>query len=187
MRITFVTSNPGKLKEARARLAPLGHDVVGHAAELVEVQADGLEPVARAKAESLRGTIPAPYFCEDAGLFVTALNGFPGVYSHYAFKTLGCEGLLRLLGPGADRSARFEAVIGFVDPKGALRVFRGESRGSIATGPRGANGFGFDPIFQPEGSGLTFAELGAEAKGAVSHRGKALDALAAHLAREPKV
>lgn len=187
MRIAFVTSNPGKVEEARARLGPLGHEVVAEPRNLQEIQADSLEAVARHKAEGLRGQLAPPYFCEDAGLFVDALQGFPGVYSHYAFRTLGCNGLLRLLGPERRRGAHFEAVIALVDAAGRMHLLPGRADGEITQEPRGSGGFGFDPVFLPQGSSRTFAELSPRDKGGHSHRGRALDALAALLSGQPKV
>ncbi|MBI2077245.1 MAG: RdgB/HAM1 family non-canonical purine NTP pyrophosphatase [Euryarchaeota archaeon] len=189
MRIRFVTTNPGKIEEARARLGPRGVDVRPHAARPTELQADTLEEVARHKAESVRGRAPAPYFVEDAGLFVDALGGFPGVYSRHAFDTIGCRGILRLLAgvPARRRAARFRAVIAYADRGGRLHLFEGTVKGRITARPRGGNGFGFDPIFEPHGLDRTFAELGTAEKGQASHRGRALDALAKHLAVKGRV
>jgi XTP/dITP diphosphohydrolase len=126
---------------------------------------------------------PVPYFCEDAGLFVDALSGFPGVYSRYVFSTLGCDGILRLLQdvPEAQRGARFRAVVAYVDPQRNVHLVRGEARGRIERAPRGDKGFGFDPIFVPDGERRTFAQMTPAEKGGVSHRGRALDALVEHL------
>lgn len=187
MILRFVTTNPGKLVEARARLGPVGIRVVGHRARTEEIQADRIEDVARHKARTLIGRVPPPYFVEDAGLHVDALGGFPGTYSHYVFSTIGWQGLLRLLRgvPPARRGARFVAVIGYVDVQGHLRLLRGETRGRIAASARGTNGFGFDPIFLPARSRRTFAQMRPHEKDRVSHRGRALGALAKVLQRLP--
>ena len=147
MRIRFVTTNAGKLGEARARLEPLGFDVRPHSTRPVEIQADTLEAVARHKAKSVRGRTPAPFFVEDAGLFVDRLHGFPGVYSRHAFDTLGCTGILRLLegARGKGRAAEFRAVVALADGPGRLRTFTGAVRGRITLRARGRQGFGFDP------------------------------------------
>jgi XTP/dITP diphosphohydrolase len=186
MKIRFCTTNPGKLAEAQARLGPLGYSVEGARPEAPEIQADMLEAVARAKAQSLIGSLEPPFFCEDAGLFIDALKGFPGVYSHPAFKTIGNEGILRLLMTESRRTATFRAVIALVEADHAIRLFLGEAPGLIARSPRGTNGFGFDPIFEPIGSTRTFAQFDAAEKGQVSHRGRALDQLAKHLAQANK-
>lgn len=185
-RLVFVTGNAGKAHEAKERFEPLGITVVQRDLRLVEVQADDLETVAREKARCAAEKIRGPFFLEDAGLFVPALRGFPGVYSAHAFRTIGCEGVLRLMrGIRAGRNAEFRAVIAYQEIDRKVRLFTGECHGTIATKMRGDLGFGFDPIFVPDdGHGRTFGESSAEEKNEVSHRGRALDALAAHLSRK---
>lgn len=184
-RLVFVTGNRGKAAEARAKLAPLGFRVEQRDLRLAEIQASSLEEVASWKVQQAARRIRAPFFLEDAGLFVDALNGFPGVYSSYAHATLGCSGLLRLLASIETRAATFRAVMVYVVPPRRPRFFVGECRGRIAREERGSRGFGFDPVFVPEeGDGRTFAELAPRDKNRLSHRGRALDALAAHLATE---
>lgn len=177
MRLRFATSNPGKLAEARYALTPLGVRVVSTRARPMEIQADTLEAVARAKAESLRGRVPMPYIVEDAGLFVDALGGFPGVYSAHAYQTVGCDGILRLL-RGRPRAAEFRAVVALVEGPRPPRLFVGTVPGTITRRLRGGNGFGFDPIFVPAGQLRTFAQLTPLEKTGRSHRGAALRALA---------
>lgn len=188
MRIGFATTNPGKLSEAQAKLGSLGHDVVGLDVTIEEIQAEDLATVARHKAAGIEGQADPPYFVEDAGLFVDALSGFPGVYSAYVHKTVGHEGLVHLLAgvPHARRTARFEAVVAYVDVEGETRTFDGRVEGRIVHEPRGTHGFGFDPVFQPDGYETTFAELTDREKNAVSHRARALDAFATHLADKEK-
>lgn len=181
--VTFYTSNPGKLREVRHRLAPLGWRVLQGRRRLVEPQADDLETVARAKL----GQVPPSsgvVLVEDAGLFVRGLQGFPGVYSAYALRTLGPARLARLL-PAGDRRASFRAVMAFRVGMGTPRVVVGEVKGSIARHPRGTSGFGFDPIFVPSGERRTFAELSPEEKDRLSHRGMALNRLVRALGSPP--
>lgn len=188
--LRFVTGNAGKLREAKAALAPLAvveQDAGGYA----EVQADSLEEVARFGLGEVARRLEPPFFLEDAGLFVDALEGFPGVYSAYAYRTIGCAGVLRLLAdvPAARRGARFESVVAYRDAGGVDRCFSGVCRGWIREAASGTGGFGFDPVFAPathaEGpAGPSFAELGVAAKNLVSHRGRALAALRAHLEAE---
>ncbi len=182
MHLTFATGNPGKIREARAMLSPLGHEVGQWDQGYPELQADTLHAVAAFGLEQLEGRIDPPFLLEDAGLFVDALGGFPGVYSSYAFQTLGWEGLLTLLADEDDRSARFEALVGFHDGE-QHRFFEGHVEGAIAEEGRGEHGFGFDPIFVPEDHRRTFAEMTLEEKGKLSHRRQALDRLAEHLGR----
>lgn len=188
MRIRFVTGNRGKLREARARLGPLGIRVVAARRRVEEIQADTIREVARHKAAQLVGRVPPPFFVEDAGLHVDALRGFPGGYSNYAFRTIGCRGILQLLEwlPDRERRARFVAVIAYVDRRRRIHLFQGEARGAITRQMHGRHGFGFDPIFRPRGHERTFAQLSARDKGKASHRGRALDRLAAHLLRAPR-
>jgi XTP/dITP diphosphohydrolase len=183
MKIRFVTSNAGKVQEAKARLGPIGFEIVGTKKQLLEIQADTVEEVARNKAADLLKTLKPPFFIEDAGLHVDALKGFPSTYSSFVFRTIGYEGILKLLfgAKGPERRAHFLAVIAYVDPTGRIHLFSGRADGTIVEAARGTHGFGFDPIFQPDGSSRTFAELKPTEKGEVSHRGRALDALAHHL------
>jgi XTP/dITP diphosphohydrolase len=150
-----------------------------------EVQADTLDEVALKSAQTLlaEAEITRPYFLEDAGLFVEALKGFPGVYSAYAYRTLGCAGVLRLLEGQADRRARFESRIALVTRWGEVDMYSGTSRGNIAPEARGEGGFGFDPIFVPDGEARTFAEMPLPEKERLSHRGAAVAALKDRLLR----
>jgi XTP/dITP diphosphohydrolase len=183
MRITFVTGNKGKLHEAQVALAPLGHEVVNADLSPVEIQAETLEEISRAKCEVLLGRIEAPFFVDDGGLFVDALDGFPGVFSAHALKRIGSAGILKLMDGVTDRRAHFACVVSYHD--GArIHAFRGRCDGALALAPRSiGHGFGFDPIFVPEGHTETFGELSAEVKNGISHRGKALAQLVAHLKR----
>lgn len=183
MRLTFVTGNKGKLHEAKTALEPLGFDVVGSDLKPVEIQADTLEEIARAKCEVLVGRLPAPFLVDDGGLFVHALKGFPGVFSAHALKTIGSAGILKLMEGEEDRRAHFAAVVGHWD--GAeVRLFAGRCDGRLEHAPRSdGHGFGFDPIFVPDGHTQTFGELPAEVKNGISHRGRALAQLVAHLRR----
>ena len=123
---------------------------------------------------------------DDSGLLVDALGGFPGVYSSYVYKRLGCAGILKLLEGAANRAATFETV--FLHRTGGMHeVFHGTCRGAIADREKGPGGFGFDPIFIPEGASQTFAEMSLTEKNAYSHRGRAVDELVRYLvqAKEP--
>ena len=207
--IWFLTSNAGKLKEAQHHFAPLGYEVRSLQTEsnaVVEPQADDLETVALAKLTQARQHAPndsAMVLVEDAGLFIGALNGFPGVYSSFVFDTVGCHGILRLLDhlksedPVQNkrlRSSEFRAVACLWNGDEVL-VGKGVCPGSIASESEGEDGFGFDPVFIPadldgEGApvspdvlgeisthGATFGSVGVEVKQAFSHRRRALDDL----------
>lgn len=186
MKLTFVTGNKGKAHEAAVALAPLGHEVAAVDLDPVEIQADTLEEVARAKCEVLVGKLPAPFFVDDGGLFVHALHDFPGVFSAHALKRIGVAGILKLMEGVEDRRAHFAAVIGYYDGE-RIRTFSGRCDGALATAPRSTgHGFGFDPIFIPDGHAQTFGELPAEVKNRLSHRGRALAQLVEHLRAHPR-
>ncbi len=180
MKIRFVTGNQGKLREASAMLPC---EVVQHDVGYPEIQADTLEEVARFGLDWLRPRIERPFILEDAGLFVEGLQGFPGVYSSYVYGTIGNEGVLRLLDGSETRAATFRSVVGLDD--GEQHLFAGACHGCIAMEQRGSNGFGYDPVFIPEGSDRTFAEMRPDEKNRMSHRAHAIRKLAGYLASLP--
>ena len=177
MKVYFVTSNEGKFREAKEIGKKFGIDVEWIKRKYLEPQGSDLEEIARKSAEMLAKELDVPFFIEDSGLFIEALNGFPGPYSSYVFKTIGNEGILKLMKDVKDRRAYFLAVIAFFDGK-EIKTFKGRVDGEIAEEMRGDKGFGFDPIFLYNGK--TFAEMGDE-KNEVSHRRRALDAFFSYL------
>lgn len=182
--ITFVTGNAGKLAEMRELLDPLGIAVVPDDRGYPEIQHDELSGVAEAGAGYLMATgLEPPFMLEDAGLFVSALNGFPGVYSRHALDTIGNQGILALLRDVEleARTAAFQANLCYVDEDGMPHHFDGAVKGHIAAQAAGEGGFGFDPIFIADGHERTFAELSADEKNAVSHRGRAAQKFVAWL------
>ena len=175
----FVTSNAGKFREVRALLAPFGIRVAWVRRTLPEPQADGLAPVVRAKLQALPPH-RTPTIVEDSGLFIQALHGFPGVYSAHVYRIWGFGPLLELL-RRRPRGAVFRTVAG-VRRDGEIRLFSGECRGRIALRAKGNGGFGFDPIFEPAGTGRTFAELPPGEKNLRSHRARAFRKVGDYLA-----
>ncbi len=174
MKMIFVTSNKGKVEEAKKYFSSLGVRIIQKEVEYPEIQANTLEEVAEFGINWLKDKIRCPFFLDDSGLFIEALNGFPGVYSAYVYRTLGNEGILKLLEGIENRKAYFKSVIAYYD--GEIHKFTGKTSGRIIHRKRGSGGFGFDPIFQPEGFGKTFAEMTTEEKNRISHRGKAFKA-----------
>lgn len=172
MRMIFVTSNKGKLDEVRSYLSPLGIEVIQKKVEYPEIQANTLEEVVTFGINWLKDYFDQPFFIDDSGLFIEAFHGFPGVYSAYIYKTLGNEGVLKLMAGLKNRKAYFKSVIGYYD--GELHLFKGIVYGKIINQKRGEHGFGFDPIFLPDGSTKTFAEMATSEKNKISHRGRAL-------------
>jgi XTP/dITP diphosphohydrolase len=180
MDLTFVSTNAGKFREVRTILAGYRVDVGWARRELPEVQAPRLEVVVRSKLDAAAG-LGRRILVEDSGLFIHALDGFPGVYSAYALQTIGLDGILRLT-KGRDRRALFRAVVGLsVDTQRWTRA--GECRGRLADRARGNHGFGFDPIFVPAGESKTFGELSPDQKNRLSHRAQAIHRIGRILAQ----
>lgn len=187
-RLTFLTTNKGKVAELDGLLRPHGITVVQDARGYPEVQADTLEEVTEhGAAHLLAAGVEPPFILEDSGLFVDTLGGFPGVYSRYALDTLGIAGLLRLLGDGQrDRTAWFLTDLLLVEGPGRMRHFEGACRGTIAQEALGEDGFGYDPVFIAQGHTRTFAQMTRAEKSALSHRGQAVRSLLAHLIETAK-
>lgn len=181
VKLLLCTGNPSKAEEIR-RLLPASVQVVtlaeaGLPADLPETGAT-LEENALQKARFAHARTGLPCLADDTGLEVAALGGDPGVRSaRYAGEAKDPAANMRLLlerlrGAG-DRAARFRTVLAYVDA-GRERLFEGVVRGAIAPAPRGNGGFGYDPVFVPEGEERTFAEMTLEEKNSMSHRGRAL-------------
>ncbi|MCQ2179090.1 MAG: RdgB/HAM1 family non-canonical purine NTP pyrophosphatase [Bacteroidales bacterium] len=204
MKIIFATGNKGKLREAQEILGP-GYELVTPAElgifEDIEETGDTLEENSLIKARYLWDRTHLPCFADDTGLEVDALGGAPGVHTaRYAALVAEAEGLdtegkdhdfsanmdtllhkIAELGPGAERTARFHSVVTLI-LDGEPHFFDGVLEGSIAHGKAGCGGFGYDPVFVAEDyPGRTVAEIPEETKNAISHRGKALRAMAAYL------
>jgi XTP/dITP diphosphohydrolase len=172
VRLAVVTGNPHKAEEMAAFLA--GTVEVEHVPlDCPEYRDDEVGPIAREKARFAYETLCRPLIVDDTGFFVHALRGFPGPYAAYVLRTLGNEGMLRLLEGAADRSAHFVTAVAYADEDG-IRVFEGRLDGEVTTGPRGSGGFGYDPIFAVDGR--TLAEIPLEEKNRFSHRALALSA-----------
>lgn len=186
MKILIASGNPHKTGELRALLGEIVDaeilDLTMLPVRPPEPDEDGgtLEENAYIKAREIYDAVGIPVIADDTGLEVAALGGAPGVRSaRYAGQNVtyadNCRHLLTELAaiPGADRSARFRTVICYVDGYRTLFA-EGSVEGSILEGSRGEGGFGYDPLFQPDGSGKTFAEMTSEEKNRISHRGRAL-------------
>jgi len=185
VKVVVATGNPGKVKECAAVLSPAGFTVLGldALADTTPVEETGstFEANARLKAEGYSLRTPHAVLADDSGLEVDALGGGPGVLSaRYGGPDLTdperCAAILDALAhtPDADRTARFRCVLALAQAGSTLATFDGVVEGTILRAPRGANGFGYDPIFFHPPSGRAFAELTREEKALVSHRGLAL-------------
>ena len=169
--IYFVTSNKGKHAEARAIFGDLVQKDIGY----TEIQADALEEVAAYGIKEVASRLEGPVMIEDAGLFVEALKGFPGVYSAYVQKTIGNSGILRLMERVVKRSAYFKSVVAYAEPGQEPVMFMGEVHGQIGFEERGGKGFGYDPIFYVDD--ISLGEMEIEEKNRISHRAASMRAL----------
>jgi XTP/dITP diphosphohydrolase len=192
LRLVLATANPDKAAEIAEILGP-GIELVPRPAEIPDVveDADTLEGNARLKAAAIAEATGMPALADDTGLEVDELEGEPGVRSgRYAGEDATyADNVAKLLEAlegvyPADRTARFRTVALARWPDGREVLAEGVVDGLIAPGPIGESGFGYDPVFVPnDGDGRTFAEMTAEEKHALSHRGRAFRALAKALAR----
>lgn len=184
--LVIATHNPGKLREIAALLEPFGVGVLS-AGELglPEPAEDGATFAANAeiKARAAAAGSGKPALADDSGLCVDALDGAPGVYSaRWAGPEKDFGMAMRRVHEelgGKDRRAHFAAALALAWPDGRMETFEGAVRGTLAWPPRGERGFGYDPMFRPDGYELTFGELDPAAKRAVSHRAQAFAKLAA--------
>ena len=183
MKIVFATNNKHKLSEIRDILGNeievLSLDEIDCHADIPETS-DTLEGNALQKAHYVYDNYHISCFADDTGLEVDALGGEPGIYSaRYAGNNHDSEAnmtkLLAKLGDNKNRKARFRTVIALIldGKKVEEKIFEGIVEGSIIKERRGGEGFGYDPIFQPEGYNHTFAELGSDIKNKISHRARA--------------
>ncbi|UWG48885.1 Inosine/xanthosine triphosphate pyrophosphatase,all-alpha NTP-PPase family [Halanaeroarchaeum sp. HSR-CO] len=179
--LNFATTNEGKLEEARSHLAGVT-DVEQFDYDYLEIQSDDLAAIAargaRESFDALEGE--APVIVDDTGLFIREFDGFPGPYAAYVEHTLGVERVWDLASDLEDRRAAFRCIVAYADEDG-VETFEGRVQGTLVA-PRGEGGFGYDPIFEFDGT--TFAEMRTEEKNAFSHRARALSKLADWLVDE---
>ena len=185
MKVLFATSNKNKIIEAKAALSPLGYMVEqliidGIFPNFIEPQTDDIEEVSKSKIQQSLELISGTEFegysilVEDSGLFIESLNDFPGVYSSYFFRTVGNQGILKLLENESNRNAEYRAY-SILYSNGVYFRALGKCSGTISTEIKGSNGFGYDPIFIPNsGGGHTFGEMEDYEKQSKSHRGESL-------------
>ena len=176
-KIYFATTNQNKFREAEKIFSFYGLKLEHLKLKTIEIQSESLEEIALNSLNQVLSKCRLPVFVEDSGLFVKALNGFPGPYSSYVFKTVGFEGILRLMKGVKDRNAYFLSVVAFGSPNHKPKIFVGRVYGRIALKAKGLNGFGFDPIFQPGNLKKTFGEMEVKEKNRYSHRAKAIKRL----------
>ena len=157
MEITLITSNKGKLKELKKYLKPeIEVEHIGE--EYRELRSDSPEEIAKEAAKMLAEKLKKPVMVEDSGLFIKALNDFPGTCSKYIHQRIGLKGILKLMEGIKDRTCFYKSAIGYCEPGKEPLSFLGEEKGKIALEEKGSYGFGHDPIFIPENSNKTYGE-----------------------------
>lgn len=174
---TLVTGNPGKLAETRRIL---GIDLKADKVDLPEIQALSLEEVLRAKGREAYRQLRKPLVVEDTGLELAALNGFPGPLVKWMLQAVGAEGIAKTAHALGDPQATARCLLLYVDEQEEI-LGEGTTHGTLVLPPRGDGGFGWDPIFQPDGFRLTYAEIADEDKDRIGHRGRAWRDLAPRL------
>ena len=194
--IVSATGNRHKIIEIESITKLFGMKVIAKgetAAAALEVEETGttFEENSKIKAEEIMKVTGMPAIADDSGLMVEALGGAPGVYSarfagEHATDEENNEKLMSLMEgiPDGRRQAKFVSVITLMYPDGRILTARGECPGTIGRVPEGTNGFGYDPLFLPEGYSVTYAQLTAEEKNRISHRAKALEILRRRLESE---
>ncbi len=189
MKIVFATNNTNKIKEVQAQLPTsielLSLDEIGCTEDIPET-AETIEGNALQKVNYVKNKYGYDCFADDTGLEVEALNGAPGVYSaRYAGEQKNADDnmkkLLLELENESNRKAQFKTVIALI-LDGETQTFTGICSGKILKSKRGDKGFGYDPVFQPEGFDMTFAEMDLDLKNSIGHRGKAVKQLLEYLA-----
>ena len=156
--INFVTSNKNKVKEFRQILEPeikVNHIEISY----TEMRSDNPEEIAKQSAEMLANKLKKMVVVEDSGLFIEALNDFPGTCSAYIHKRIGLEGILKLMQGIKNRNCTYKSAVAYCEPNQNLISFLGEEKGRVAETVKGTYGFGHDPIFIPEGSDKTYGEM----------------------------
>jgi non-canonical purine NTP pyrophosphatase (RdgB/HAM1 family) len=172
--LKFVTGNANKVREASEILGvPVEQVSFDH---LEEVQTDDIVQLVEHKVRQAYVECQCPVLVEDSGLIFNAWKSLPGVLVKWFEKSVGCEGMLKMLREYEDRSARALCSVAVYDGENMI-VAQGEVSGAIATEIRGQGGFGWDVIFIPDGHYRTYAEMNATEKNAISHRRKAFEAL----------
>ena len=195
MEIIFATGNVHKVTEAQKALGDkitlIMPKDIGVTEDIPET-GDTLEANALQKCQYLWERFHKACFADDTGLEVEALDGAPGVHTaRYAGEskepTANMDKLLEVLSGVENRRARFRTAVSYIDKEGKQHLFEGILDGTIALEKSGTEGFGYDPVFIPNGySGKTLAEITLEEKNAISHRGKAMRALMSHLQKETR-
>jgi XTP/dITP diphosphohydrolase len=175
-KVILASTNESKFNEIFLYLKTFDIEIELVRLETVEIQANRLEDIALQKSKEAYEKIGRPLIVEDTGLFIDSLKGFPGPYSSYVLQTIGNQGILDLLLNRTNRFALFRSIIAYKDSHNNM-TFSGDTKGTISDHIT-EGGWGYDPIFIPESSSATYAQLGITNKMGVSHRSHALNKFA---------
>ncbi len=176
--VIFVTGNSHKAEEAQNALPDF--QIMRKSIDLPELQGDP-EKIVKTKAEDACRQLKCPVVVDDTSVHITSFGGFPGPYAADYQKHVGNERTLIMLHHFNDRSASMVSRVAYCEPGHEPLVFEGKIEGTISNEIRGKQGFGFDPIFIPNGADKTFAEMSVEEKNKYNHRSKAFSKLAEYL------
>jgi non-canonical purine NTP pyrophosphatase (RdgB/HAM1 family) len=171
--LKFVTGNPNKIREAQDIL---GFELDHAEIDLEEIQTYDIRTAVTAKVNQAWETLKCPVMVEDSGLIFSSWNGLPGALVKWFEKTVGCDGLLRMLKDFDDRRAFAVCMVAIHDGK-EVRVAEGRVQGKISESMKGDNGFGWDVIFIPDGYSRTYAEMDHKEKNSISHRRHAFEGI----------
>ena len=182
MQIIFLTKNDNKIREANEALLNYGIKltVAPENVQKLEIQDEHVENVALYAAKTAYKKLKRAFVVEDDGLFINALNNFPGPYTAYALKSVGIKGILKLMENIENRGAYFQSAV-VLQLLGRFFLFTKKVHGTISLIPKGNAGFGFDPIFIPSGYDITYAEMDLKEKSSISHRAGAFKEMASFL------
>ncbi|KAI8450532.1 inosine triphosphatase [Phakopsora pachyrhizi] len=183
LELVFVTGNPNKLKEVKKILELTGSSIrlISKDLDLPELQGPSTREISIEKVKSAVRLINGPCITEDTALCFKALNGLPGPYIKWFLKDVGLEGLNKMLQGFTNKEATALCTFSYIEGPGMEPIiFEGSTSGKIVE-PRGTQNFGWDSIFEVEGTGLTYAEMTIDQKNELSHRSKALSLLCQHL------
>ena len=178
MKITFITGNKNKFAEAHKIIPDLEQSDIN----LTEMQSVDPKEIIKHKLNEAKKLMKGNLVVEDTSLYFECLNGLPGPLVKWFLKTVGNEGLAKMVEPFKNNRAEAKVIIGFNRENGSTEFFEGSIKGSVVT-PRGNNGYGWDPIFIADGMDKTFGELTIEEKEKVSMRGEAFRKLADFIAK----
>ena len=167
----FVSSNENKFQEAERILSNFGMQINFFKTTLEEIQSNDLNDIAEQKAINAYEIVKKPIIIEDDGLFIDSLNGFPGPYSSYVYDTIGNKGIMNLLENSEVRDAKFVSIIAYCDNDCDVKLFESSIPGKISSIIE-KGGWGYDPIFIPDGESKTYANVSDKDK--FSHRSAAL-------------